>query len=201
MARPSVLVGIGVVVAQGLVLGSQAFSRDDADAMAAKVQTIYVRGTLPPIAGQVDRIRTAFSDREANAYFTHYGPEFLPPGLVDPRVTIADVSRVSARALVDLDRVRTSQPRGWLDPLAYVTGSVEVLLAAKLFATNRTGVIQFVSASVGGVAVSEGVVQELITFYTVTPDNPRGFRLGEPFELPSNIHAVELKPGAATVVQ
>jgi hypothetical protein len=202
MRRLLLLIGLGVLVAPGHFLASQALPRDDADAMAAKVQTIYVRGTLPPLPDQpAPAIRTAFTQQEANAYFQHYGPEFLPQGLVDPRVTIGDGNRVAARAIVDLGRVRTAEARGWLDPLAYITGSLEVTLAGKLYAANKVGVIQFESATIGGVSVSEAVLQELITYYTVTPESPRGFSLGEPFELPSNITAVELKSGAATVVQ
>lgn len=202
MHRFLLLVGLGVLFAPAVGHGTQSLSRDEADAMAAKVQSIYVRGTLPSIPDQPSpTVTTAFTEREANAYFVHYGAEFLPEGLVNPRVTIAGGNRVSARAVVDLDRVRTAQARGWLDPLGYVSGTLEVTLSGRLFAANKVGVIQFESATIGGVSVSESVLQELISFYTVTPESPRGFRLGETFELPSNITAVQMKPGAATVVQ
>ena len=202
MRRWPFVAGMGLLLLPVVALTAQGLTKQQADSMAVKVQAIYVRGELPPGAGTAPApLRTSFSQQEANAYFHHYGPQFLPAGLVDPRVAIADASRVQARAVVDLDRVRTAKHRGWLDPLAYVTGSVEVTLAGRLFAANGVGVIRFESATVGGVDVSESVVQELISFYTVTPENPRGFRLGEPFDLPSNIRAVQMAAGAATVVQ
>lgn len=207
MGRMAVRLTVLMAVTAVVAIGAQAsLTRADADAMAVKVQNIYVRGEVPPVppppgAPATAPLRTSFTQREANAYFVHYGPQFLPEGLVDPRVTIGSRNQVAARGIVDLDRIRTAKERGWLDPLAYVSGKVEVTFAGRVFAANSVGVIQFVSATVGGVSVSESVLQELLTFYTVTPESPRGFRLGEPFELPSNIRAVELQPGAATVVQ
>jgi len=197
-----VLVGLVVLASVAWLESRQELSRDEADSMAAKVATIVVRGSLPPLdAEEPIIVRTSFTEREANAYFSHYGPEFLPTGVVNPTVRIGQANRVTARAIVNLDLVRESRERGWLDPLAYVSGLIEVEGVARLLASNGMGVIQFESASVGGVSVSESLFQEIITFFTATPEDPDGYQLGEPEPLPASIRAVELKPGMATVVQ
>jgi hypothetical protein len=45
------------------------------------------------------------------------------------------------------------------------------------------------------------ILQQLVSYYSRTPDNPAGFNLNEPFELPSKIWAVETSRGQAVVVQ
>jgi hypothetical protein len=205
--RLPALAGIGVLLwsSVGLVAreAMQDASRQQAEALAVKLAAIADRGELPPIPGvpPAPPVRTTLTEREANAYFAHFGAEILPPGVVDPRVTIGEGNRVTGRAVVDLDAVRKSKTRGWLDPLGYVTGSLEVTMAGRLYASNGVGLIRFESATVGGVSVSESLLQELITYYTATPETPRGYRLGELSPLPANIRAVELKPGVAVVVQ
>jgi hypothetical protein len=200
--RLLVAVGFGILLASAVARGEQDYPRAMADTMASKVTAIATRGSLPPIAGtQPAPVRTSFTEAEANAYFEHYGPALLPAGVVDPRVSIADGNRVAARAVVDLDAVRKARERGWLDPLGYVTGSLEVKATGKLFAANGVGLFQFESGSVGGVAVSKALLQELISFYTATPEDPDGYQLGEPSPLPASIRAVEIKAGSATVVQ
>jgi hypothetical protein len=78
---------------------------------------------------------------------------------------------------------------------------MEVRVAGRLLAANGKAIFQFQSASVGGVPIAKGVLQELVTFYTKSPELPSGVNLDEPFDLPSNIRSVETRVGAATVVQ
>ena len=155
-------------------------------------------GPRPPAAPPV---RTTFTDREANAYFRHYGSTFLPTGVVSPQVALAEAGRVTARALVNLDAVRTSQPRGWLDPLRYVTGMLEVTAAGVVSGSNGTGVFHFESATLAGVSVSKALLQELVRYYTTTPEQPNGFDLDKPFDLPSGIRSVESGRGTAVITQ
>jgi hypothetical protein len=43
--------------------------------------------------------------------------------------------------------------------------------------------------------------QELLRFYTRTPERPRGFAFDEPFLLPAGLRAVSTERGAVTVTQ
>ena len=95
-----------VVTALLLTLGApplpQALSKAEADSMGRKLQTMMELGektrpkTAPPL-------RTAFTEREVNAYFKHYGPAIMPPGVVDPQVTIRALERVAPVALHEDD--------------------------------------------------------------------------------------------------
>ena len=145
-------------------------------------------------------VRTSFTDREVNAFFK-FNTEIMPVGVVDPRVTIVDGKQVQARALVDLDVIRKSKVRGWLDPLAYVTGRVELTAAGFLCGANGKGLFQLQSATLGGVPIPASVVQEVVSYYSKTPETPQGFDLDKPFDLPQNIRQLELQRGTATIIQ
>ena len=81
---------------------SQDLTKPEADSMGRKVNAILERGARPP-GKNVKPLRTSFSEREANAYFKYYGPEFMPVGVINPRVVIDQGGRVKANAVVDLD--------------------------------------------------------------------------------------------------
>jgi hypothetical protein len=45
------------------------------------------------------------------------------------------------------------------------------------------------------------VLQELVSFYSRTPENPAGIDMDAPFELPSRIREIRVGTGQATIVQ
>jgi hypothetical protein len=45
------------------------------------------------------------------------------------------------------------------------------------------------------------VLQELVSYYSRTAEDPRGIDLDEPFELPAGIRQIEVGQGQAVVVQ
>ena len=175
-------------------------TRAEAESMGRKLDAIIERGTAPQPA-PAKPVSTSFSEREVNAFFKFMGPLFMPTGVNDTQLTIGNDGHVRSRAIVNLDAIRKAQPRGWLDPLAWVSGSMELKASGRVLGTNGKGVFQFESAYLAGVPVSKAVLQELVTFYTRSPELPKGFNLDEPFDLPSNIRSVQTKVGSATVVQ
>lgn len=190
------LAGASVAPAQDTAL------RADAASMQRKLVSIVTRAELPAKSTTALPLqRTTFTDREANAYFRIHGPEFLPEGVADPQVAIDAAGRVRARAIVDLDQALKTKERSWLDPLAWVTGKLELAGVGTLRAVNGRGVFMLESTTLGGVAISNSVMQEIVSFYSRSPENPRGFVLGEQFELPSAIKSVETTRGRAVVVQ
>jgi hypothetical protein len=108
---------------------------------------------------------------------------------------------VAGRAVVDLDAVRKQKQRGWLDPLAYLGGRLPVTASGRL--TTRDGKGQFLleSAEISGVPVPKTVLQELLTYYSRTRDNPAGIDMDAPFELPARIKEIRVGSGTSTVVQ
>lgn len=185
-------------LSEGLASGlAQDTSRAAAERADKKMQAIMTRAVAPP--AKAPALKTTFTEEELNAYM-RVQPD-LPTGLTQPTIQFLDGGRVNTRALVNLDIVRLSEKRGWLDPLAYVTGILEVHLIGLFRGANGQGVYTFESARVGGAPVPRSVLQELLAFYTRTPETPKGILLDTPFELPAGIREVELRRGMATVIQ
>jgi len=200
MHRAVPAAALAVVMTVAALSASQALTERDASNMQQKLQAIVDRGDADP-ASRLPPLTTSLSEREVNAYLRFVAAPDLPVGLVDPTITIADRGRVSARAQIDLDAVRKSKPRGTLDPLAYVSGVVEVTVAGALEASGGRGKFDLEAATLGGMPVPETLVQELVTYFTRTTENPAGVSLARPFELPARIQQVRTRAGQATIVQ
>ena len=198
--RPSVTAAALVVLCSSMPLARQEPTRRDAATMEQKLVAIATRGTaahdpkLPPV-------RTSFTEQEVNALFQYSQLVQLPAGLVNPRLTIADGGLLTGRATVDLDAIRKSKERTMLDPLSYVAGSVEVTAIGTLKTANGQGTFDLQSATLGGVSIPKSLLQELVSYYSRTPETPTGFSLDKPFALPAAIQNVETRRGSATVVQ
>jgi hypothetical protein len=193
------IIALVAALAGGSVSAWQDLTRAEAVSMDRKVAAIVERSVKPKPGAP--RVQTSFSEREVNAYLQFLGKDQLPVGLVSPRLIIGDAGKVEGRALVDLDAVRTSKPRGAFDPANLLTGSVEVWISGKLLAANNQGVFQLESATLAGVPISKSLLQQVVSFYSRTPENPNGFDLDRPFDLPAGIHAVQTRRGGATVIQ
>jgi hypothetical protein len=170
----------------------------DADTMRAKILQIAVRGQQCPCN---ERRRTSITEAEVNGYLQHYATADLPEGVVAPSVTIVGDGRLSGRATVDLDKVRTSRERGWLDPAGYLTGKLPVTAAGILHTRDGVGRFELQSATVGGVEVPKVVLQELVSYYSRTPDDADGIDLDAPFDLPAAIREIQVGKGIAYVIQ
>jgi len=146
--------------------------------------------------------RTVLSEREVNAYLVYEAAGDLPSGVVDPAVTILGTGRVSARAVVDLDAVRKQKnPTSMLDPMYYLGGRLPVTATGLLKTGNGVGRVLLETAAVGGVPIPKIVLQEIVSYYSRTADNPQGIGLDDPFTLPSRISEIRVEPGQAVVIQ
>lgn len=52
-----------------------------------------------------------------------------------------------------------------------------------------------------GVPLPKAIVQELVSFFSRTANNPNGFNLDEPFNLPAKIRDIMVNPAESVVVQ
>ncbi|MEX2273519.1 MAG: hypothetical protein WD690_18770 [Vicinamibacterales bacterium] len=183
----------------GVIAGaSEPQNRRDADVMQAKLVQIVARGEECPCPR---RHSTTITEHEVNGYLRHHAAEDLPDGVVAPYITIVGAGRVAGRAIVDLDRVRTSRQRGWLDPAAYLTGKLPVTAAGILHTRDGIGRFELETATVGGFTVPKAVLQELLTYYSRSPDDPDGLNLDETFELPAKIREIQVGKSVAYVIQ
>ena len=194
------LCAVAVVAIQAVAQNGARPDRRDADNLDRKLNQVVTRGAKPPAKNSKPQ-KTTVTEKEVNAYFAFQGKQYLPVGVTNPVVTLPDTTRVEGRAIVDLDAIRKAKERGWMDLLAYVTGSVEIRAAGKLHATNGTGTFELESASIGGVPISKAFLQEVIAYYSRTPESPEGFNLDKPFKLPYQIQLLELQRGLAVIVQ
>lgn len=197
-----VLVVTIVTLAVGAALSGAAADgavlRRDAESMRQKVEAIRSRGELP--ARQ--RAQTTVSEKELNAYLTFELGSTLPDGVVEPTVSLLGDNRVAGRAVVDLDRVGQSRRSTSLfDPLSFVSGRMPVELTGRVTSAAGTGTFAFESASLGGAPVPKLVLQQLLSYYSRSPERPSGISLDDAFMLPASIQEIRLERGQAIVVQ
>lgn len=189
-----------VIAAQAAGQNGARPDKRDADNLDKKLDQVLARAAKPPTKS-AKALRTTVTEKEANAYFAFQGKQYLPVGVTNPVITIVDNSRLEGKATVDLDAIRKSKERGWMDLLSYVTGSVEIRAAGKLNTANGSGTFELESASIGGVPISKSLLQEVIAYYSRTAESPEGFNLDKPFKLPYQVQHVERQRGVAVIVQ
>jgi hypothetical protein len=198
MRAPVAVLVLSAFAAVALSAGAPA-SKRDAELLKKKVATIKERASGKAAAKPV---RTMVTEQELNAYLVFEAGDAIPVGVVDPTVAILGTGRVSARAVVDIDQVNKSRKSaGMFDPLSYLTGKMPIEAAGTITTSQGVGQFQLERASVGGVPVPKMVLQEVVSYYSRSPDNPGGFGLDDPFELPARIQEIQVLHGQAIIVQ
>jgi hypothetical protein len=173
-------------------------SRSDADSFQRKIDLINQHSLTPAMTPR----RTPVREPEVNAYLRFNLREEIPAGVVDPYISIIGDGRVGGRAVVDLDEVRRQRSSGgWFDPMSYLTGRVPVTARGILHTKAGVARLQIEAVELAGVSMPVGVLQELVSFYSRSPDHPNGFSLDDPFELPAAIREILVGKGEAIVVQ
>ncbi|HET8562971.1 MAG TPA: hypothetical protein VFM35_03745, partial [Candidatus Binatia bacterium] len=139
---------------------------------------------------------------EVNSYLGFNMKDKIPQGLRHPQITIVGEGRLAGRIFVDLDDFKRQRSSGgFMDPLNYVSGRVPVAARGVLRTREGKGQFELSSADIRGIPLPKPVVQELVTFFSRTPENPRGFDLDAPFDLPARIRELLINRGEAVVVQ
>ena len=175
-------------------------SKRDATSLKQKVDAITAYGAKATTAKQVRR--TTLTENEVNSYLEFEGKSQLPTGVVEPSLSAVGPGRVSGRAVVDLDAVRKAMnPTSLLDPMNYLFGRLPVTATGTLATTNGVGRFTLESASVGSVPMPKVLLQEIVSYYSRTPEKPSGISLDDPFALPSRIREIQVERGQAIIVQ
>ncbi len=173
-------------------------TRRDAEQLKQKVAAIQShaeRGSQQPR-------RTTVTEIELNSYLAFDAKEQLPAGVIEPSITIEGTGRVSGRAVVDLDAVRRQKaPSSLLDPMNYLTGRLPVAATGVLTTANGVGHFELESATVSSLPIPKFFLQEIVSFYSRTAQNPAGVSLDDPFALPSRIREIQVQRGQAIIVQ
>jgi hypothetical protein len=192
------LLPVLVAVSLSAASGDVRQARRDAEAMKQKVAAISQFAERP---GKQPR-RTMITESEVNAYLAYEARQQLPVGVVDPSVTILGTGRLSGRATVDLDAVRTQRKAtGLLDPMTYLTGRLPITASGVLTTRDGVGRFELESAELSGVPIPKMLLQEILSYYSRTPEKPGGIGLDDPFALPARIREIHVQRGQAVVVQ
>jgi hypothetical protein len=201
-ARRIRLTGVLALLFSGAAVsigGEVTRSRADADQMLRKIVAVNDHGerARPPAR------RTAFTEREVNSYLAIHAKGDIPAGVIDPVVTIGENGRVSGRAIVDLDQVRQTARAsgGTIGMLALLSGRVPIEAHGLLRSANGVAQFQLESAFVSGVPVPKPLLQEVVSYYSRSPELPAGIDLEAPFELPARIREIRTQKGQAVVIQ
>src|SRR6266850_2269000 len=173
-------------------------SRRDATLLKQKVATITAHAEK---ATRQPR-KTLVTESEVNSYLVYESREQLPTGVVEPSITILGDGRLSGRAVVDLDAVRKEKnPTSLLDPMNYLMGKLPVTATGVLKTSNGVGRFELESARVSSVPIPKLFLQEIVSYYSRTPERPSGIALDDPFALPARIREIQVERGQAIIVQ
>ena len=173
-------------------------TKRDAQVLREKVAAITAEAAKPSKQGR----RTTVTENEVNAYLAYDAGDQIPVGVVDPAVSILGEGRLSGRAVVDLDAFRRQRnPTSIFDPMNYLSGRLPVAASGVL--TTKEGVGKFLleSASISSVPIPKLLLQELVAYYSKTPQNPSGINIDDPFALPVKIREIRVERGQAIIVQ
>ena len=204
VSRPRLAAVIATLAVAGATATLSArLTKQEADQFSAKLNRIVQTGnakavkTAKPVATQTTQI----TDNELNAYFKYNAKDQIPVGIVEPTINALGEGRVGGRAVVDLDAVRKQKQRGWLDPLGYMTGRLPITATGRLATKEGVGTFTLESAEVSGVTIPKTVLQELLSYYSRTAENPSGINMDDPFQLPARIREIRVGKATATIVQ
>ena len=201
VSRTSIVVLAVCLATLGHATARQRYSKQEGDRFQSKLTRIVMFGNTPAATARQTTQTTQITDEELNSYLRFQARDQIPAGMVEPTLNALGDGRVGGQVIVDLDAVRKQKPRGWLDPMGYLTGRLPVTARGTL--TTKNGLGQFVleSAEVSGIAVPKSLIQELLTHYSRTSENPAGINMDAPFELPSRIQEIRVGKAQSTVVQ
>jgi hypothetical protein len=173
-------------------------TKRDAATLKQKVAAINTFADKPTRAGR----RTIVTESEVNSYLVYEAREQIPVGVVDPAIAVIGPGRLSGRAIVDLDAVRKQKaPTSLLDPMNYLMGRLAVTAVGTLKTANGVGRFELESSSVGSIPVPKILLQEIISYYSRSPEKPSGISLDDPFALPARIREIQVERGQAIIVQ
>ena len=185
-----------LATALGAAAGAQS-PQAQADETRRKLLAIVAAGQASRGTGR----QTVLTETGMNAYLQYHAQTWLPAGITDPRLDFISENKVATTVVADLDNVRRRSSGGWFDPTSYLSGKLPVRAVGTLTTKDGQGKFDLEQATVDGIPVPKLVIDELLAYYTRSPELPDGVRLDAPFTLPSAIERIDVRAEQATVVQ
>jgi hypothetical protein len=173
-------------------------SREQGDRLERKISEIAKNGAAVPVKPK----KTPMSELEINSYLNFNVKEQIPRGLTQPQISPLENGNLHGSVFVDMDEFKRQRGSGGvMDPLSYISGRVPLTASGVLRAKDGKGQFQLISAEIHRIPVPKPLLQELVTFFSRTEENPRGINIDEPFILPAKIREVLVNRGEAIVIQ
>ena len=168
------------------------------DAFAKKVVIVQEHANK----GVPKPLSTTFTQAETNSYLKYNAKELLPTGMTQPEITLVGQSRLSGKAIIDLDVVRQkSSSGGWFDPTSYLTGKLPVTASGRIITGDGKARFEVERAEISGITIPPSFLAQLVNFFTRTADNPKGSSINDTFEMPANIRRIDVEAGKFTTHQ
>lgn len=173
-------------------------SREQGDSLARKIDEINRNAATEPVRSK----QTPVTDIEVNSYLAFNIKDKIPRGLANPEIRMTGNGQLAGRVFVDMDEFKRGRSSGGvMDPLSYISGQVPVTARGTLRTRNGQGQFQLISAEIHGVPLPKQIVQELVSYFSRTPERPNGFNMDEPFVLPAKIREVTVNNGEGMISQ
>lgn len=173
-------------------------SREEGARLQQKFDAIAKNGASTP----PKPMKTLITEPEVNSYLTFNLQDKMPKGLTKPQIQMLENGQLAGRILVDLDDFnRKRQSNSVMDPLSYLSGQVPVTARGTLRTSAGKGQFQLASAELMGFPLPKPLLQELVSYFSRTRNNPRGFDIDAPFDLPEKIREAVVSRAQTTLVQ
>ena len=178
--------------------GASQLSQEHGNSLARKIESIAQNGAAAPVRPKTTKV----PEVEVNSYLAFNTKDKLARGLKNPQIRMVGDNRLAGRVYVDIDDFkRGRKSRGIMDPFSYISGQVPVTARGVLRTRDGIGQFQLDAAELHGVPLPKPLVQELVSYFSRTPEQPNGFNLDEPFPLPAKIRAITINSGEAVIAQ
>jgi len=196
--RSSILLGFLLLAVTASNTAAPQISREQGNSLARKIDAINENAAAKVSSPK----RTAITEPELNSYLAFNIKEKIPRGLAQPQIRMIGDGQLAGRVFVDMDDFRRGRSSGGIvDPLNYISGQVPLTARGVLTTRNGKGQFQLTGAEMNGVPLPKAIVQELVSFFSRTANNPNGFNLDEPFNLPAKIRDIMVNPAESVVLQ
>ena len=193
-----ILLGFVILAPAVSAIAALQLTREQGNSLARKLEDINKNAAAQPVRSK----RTPITDVEVNSYLAFNVQDKIPRGLANPEIRIIGEGQLAGRVFVDMDEFKRGRSSGGvMDPLSYVSGQVPLTARGVLRARDGKGQFQLISAEIHGVPLPKPIVQELVSYFSRTPENPNGFNLDAPFALPAKIRELLINQNEALIVQ
>jgi hypothetical protein len=168
----SSLAGFLILIAAVSSGAAVQLSREQGAKLALKIDGLNKNAAIEPVRSRT----TPMSELEVNSYLAFNINDKIPRGLANPDIRMVGDGQLAGRVFVEIDEFKRHRSAGgFLDPLSYISGQVPLTARGVLHTRGGRGQFQLASAEIHGVPVPKPIVQELVSFFSRTPEKPHGY--------------------------